>query len=114
MVGIREQISRCPDCHALPDTLHLSGCDVERCPACGHQFISCGCGKFSDIRRRARLRWTGTWPGVEDCQRLGWCCKPTKDGYVPCDKTDPEATEDLNRLAAHGVWHVAVGRFEAT
>lgn len=35
--------SRCPDCSAKIAERHKSGCDVERCPLCEMQLISCDC-----------------------------------------------------------------------
>jgi predicted RNA-binding Zn-ribbon protein involved in translation (DUF1610 family) len=33
----------CHDCNAGIGQYHHAGCDAERCPACGDQFISCDC-----------------------------------------------------------------------
>jgi hypothetical protein len=34
---------RCHDCNVAPNGFHHPGCDMERCPKCSGQLISCGC-----------------------------------------------------------------------
>lgn len=40
---------RCHDCGIVnkDGNVHHYGCDMERCPRCGNQLISCGCKKES-------------------------------------------------------------------
>lgn len=38
-----EPNGRCHDCNIKHGNYHHPGCDVERCPWCGGQLISCGC-----------------------------------------------------------------------
>lgn len=34
---------RCRDCNAAVGKFHHPGCDLEECPRCDGQVISCGC-----------------------------------------------------------------------
>lgn len=38
-----EADGRCHDCNIVHGNYHHPGCDVERCPRCGGQLISCDC-----------------------------------------------------------------------
>ena len=38
-----EPSGRCHDCNIKHGGYHHPGCDVERCPRCEGQLISCGC-----------------------------------------------------------------------
>ncbi|MBR4003074.1 MAG: hypothetical protein IKI95_03275 [Clostridia bacterium] len=42
--GDVEEDDKCGDCGCAVGQQHFENCDIERCPACGLQFISCDCG----------------------------------------------------------------------
>jgi hypothetical protein len=91
----------CPDCHVRPGRYHEPGCDVERCPYCGGQLLTC----LHDPPPDDREPWTGVWPGVQECRELGLWSRPVPGrGWVPCGPCDPGAGEDLNRLHRDYRW----------
>jgi HEPN domain-containing protein len=42
-IGWRVQLPYCGDCLVSPGQFHLDGCDIEDCPRCFGQLLSCGC-----------------------------------------------------------------------
>lgn len=46
----------CRDCHVIRDQLHVIGCDVERCPACGGQAFFCDCEYERELIFKSK-RW---------------------------------------------------------
>lgn len=100
----------CNDCGVKPGELHAQGCDVERCPDCGGQYITCDCVRQSP--KWPRIPWSGQWPGVKECREYNLYSKmvPNK-GWIPCDKDDPGASEDLNRLHIDYVWDPRQAKF---
>lgn len=96
---------RCPDCGVRSGQLHEPGCDIERCPACGGQYISCDCTD-EELRGLSRIPWKGEFPGVSDCREYGLYVRriPGLPGWHPCSEVDPGAVEDLNSLMADYQW----------
>ena len=75
---------RCPDCGVGPGEFHKTGCDIEQCPYCGWQLISCRCRRTPPLDDR--MLWMGVWPGVAECHEFGWFARlvPGK-GWVTND-----------------------------
>lgn len=46
---ICDEHTRCGDCGCKLGGYHHPGCDIERCPSCGGQLISCGCLYSVDV-----------------------------------------------------------------
>lgn len=46
---VDEPKATCGDCGEHYGKQHLAGCDIERCPACGGQLLSCDCGPVYDV-----------------------------------------------------------------
>jgi hypothetical protein len=92
---------KCPDCGVVKGELHECGCDVERCPECGGQLLSCG----HTVKDSDRMPWTGRWPGVDECEEYGLYAYYSSDaGWVKCGKNDPGAGPDLNALPEVCSW----------
>lgn len=56
-IGPKESAERhpCHDCAAVKGQYHCSGCDVEECPRCHGQFLSCECRTDEDIEYYEKL-----------------------------------------------------------
>ena len=101
---------RCHDCGVKPGGFHRPGCDVEQCPYCGGQLISCDCRRQPPLDDR--MPWTGLWPGVVECREFGWFARlVVGTGWVSCAADEPGAVEDLNRLHTEARWDRGEKRF---
>ena len=43
-----EEFDFCPECGVSHGGLHHPGCDIEECPRCRRQYLSCDCGEEDD------------------------------------------------------------------
>jgi hypothetical protein len=63
----------CHDCGVLEGAFHVPGCDMERCPFCGHQLISCGCSSRHFYPEAINLR---EWLCMDKETRPPFCGLP--------------------------------------
>ena len=122
----------CGDCGVAVGELHRWGCDIEQCPMCGGQLLTCGCwfdvagidvsGEVTEadhakvkaaIEAAGRIPWSGEWPGMAECREYGFYCYCDPRGYgnpamhygwMPCEKDHPKAQPDMNRLMRECAW----------
>jgi hypothetical protein len=78
---------RCPDCDTWEGSLHLPGCDLERCGRCGRQLSRCDCSLPTDTPRVPYINWPivcarcgGLWPRLFGVPDTEW------DHYIQIDK----------------------------
>ena len=69
-------MNTCHDCGATEGMFHDLGCDMERCPFCGGQLLSCDCGNLSDRKyikklvEKGRIPWVAIYPRCAICGNL--------------------------------------------
>ncbi len=104
---------RCQGCGAACGEQHDRVCDIARCRATGLQWRSCDHSRVAAVAHEPD-RWTGRWPGEEDCERLGLFTRLVPgQGWVACAADQPEAQPDLNRLYAEASWDATSGHWVA-
>lgn len=77
---------RCHDCGAREGEFHKPGCDMERCPFCGGQLISCECA----YKQLGIDVSPGTWAynhGLTEEQAKAWDKILRKKGLIPYTPT---------------------------
>lgn len=55
---------RCGDCGARRGAFHHLGCDMEPCPTCRRQLISCDCYRTWDADGEEQIRLEPVLPGA--------------------------------------------------
>ncbi|MFV2016029.1 MAG: hypothetical protein ACC656_11400 [Candidatus Heimdallarchaeota archaeon] len=109
LVKDTERVS-CSDCAVKVGEEHQLGCDIERCPKCGTQLISCGCFTI-DIDDGAVAEWDiaslslykrEKWSGVSYEKEMLYCeehnlwVKWINNGWENTTIDDPNRTHDIN------------------
>ncbi len=72
----------CGDCGTKEGQLHILGCDMERCPFCGNQLISCQCG----YKKLGIDVSPGSWAyshGLTEAQQEDWEKLLSDKGRIP-------------------------------
>lgn len=85
------EIATCTDCGAEEGELHELGCDMERCPFCGGQLITCDCPykQLGLFNRKRYGRETDHLPraiyedGLTDTQEAAWIKILKRKGRIP-------------------------------
>lgn len=81
----------CHDCDCKEGEYHTPGCDMERCPFCGGQLISCNCAykklKLIDKKKNG-TKYDGLtkeiyYNGLSDEQNKKWNKILEKKGLIP-------------------------------
>ena len=56
-----DTFGRCGDCGIMSGGFHHFGCDIERCPKCNMQLISCDCDKQEVLKKKRKKNKERFW-----------------------------------------------------
>lgn len=102
---------RCHDCNVAIGGYHHPGCDVEECPRCHHQLISCDCEVKGDVVTEEKLVSKTVLADAKNKQQdaLGQAMRQgdaelvtiTRDDYNATKKRLAELETQVNTLRRH-------------
>ena len=69
---------RCHDCGIIEGQLHETGCDMEICPFCNGQLISCKC-----VYKKLNISWDIEKSEISDEMEEKWNNILNKKGRIP-------------------------------
>ena len=82
---VRHSPGFCHDCGAPDGGYHHPGCDMERCPRCRGQLISCGCLDPDNTDNLKPPLVTKVTPEVEEAMTTYWVAYYMKDRCILCN-----------------------------
>jgi hypothetical protein len=86
---IKNDLGRCHDCNCLEGEFHQPGCDMERCPFCGGQLISCDCSyKFLYPNDFVPSEYSSKYPYVIEKKPYNGLPEEVYEHGLPDDKAE--------------------------